>query len=135
MFFSVSFIGTIIFEGQSSWHKLKDRNYLSIASTLFKINISDKCKRENRKETKSTIGVGWTKFFFQRTKSNKKMVVQMNEWEILGWFERFNEGVVFFVPFVRSHFSLHFYRCYYFFQHFGRIFYSLRSKDKYLCII
>lgn len=46
------------------------------------------------------------------------MVVQMNEWEILGWFERFNEGVVFSVPFVRSHFSLHFYRCYYFFSAF-----------------
>lgn len=45
----------------------------------------------------------------------------MNEWEILGWFERFNEGVVFSVPFVRSHF----YRCYYLFfsRCFGRIFF------------
>lgn len=43
-FFFVCVFGSIgsnhLHEGQSSWHKFKDRNYLSIASTLFKINIS-----------------------------------------------------------------------------------------------
>lgn len=62
-FFSISrglfhfqpFNRKIIFEGQSvsAAHKFTDRNYLSIASTLFKINISGTQREREKKNVKS----------------------------------------------------------------------------------
>lgn len=87
---SIIVVVCLLLSEGSELTKFKDRNYLSIASTLFKINISDEpaknvegrcCRAERQRETKMA-----------NRKSNKKMVVQMNEWKILGWFERFNEN-------------------------------------------